>query len=149
RYWRRKPWLRVKTELLFAAQAVGVFARLMTSVPEAHLRRAYRRRLWNFLRHRRDPGLCLNYVIHIAMHYHAYTLATQMRSGRTGVVNSYGRATPTIPLPGDDRMSRLRPRGAGAGAGEPPAPGPVQALIDLQLLLGNPSGAQADPRDES
>ena len=28
-------------------------------------------------------------VIHLAQHYHAYTMATQMASGRTRVYNSY------------------------------------------------------------
>jgi hypothetical protein len=33
--------------------------------------------------------MLLFYVIHMAQHYHAYTMATQMSSGRTRVYNSY------------------------------------------------------------
>ena len=50
----------------------------MTSVPDRELRRAYRRRFLNFLKHRRDPGDIHFYVTHLAMHYHAYTLARML-----------------------------------------------------------------------
>jgi radical SAM superfamily enzyme YgiQ (UPF0313 family) len=89
RYWDRHPWERIKTESLFLGQAVGLFARLMRGVPEAYLRREYRRRLWRFLKRRRNPGTMMFYVIHMAMHYHAHTMARQMASGQTKVLNSY------------------------------------------------------------
>jgi len=89
RYWRRHPWERFKNEGLFFVQAVGLFARLMSGVPEAHLRREYRRRTWNFLRTRPDPGALLFYVIHLAYHYHAYTMTSGMTSGKAAMVNSY------------------------------------------------------------
>jgi hypothetical protein len=71
------------------AQAIGLTLRLITAVPEAHLRREYRRRIFRFLRRRQDPGTLLLYVTHAAMHYHAYTMVTSMSSGRTALVNSY------------------------------------------------------------
>lgn len=89
RFWETHPWERLKTESLFLVQAIGLFARLMSGVTESHLRREYRQRLWRFLRRRQNPGMLLTYVIHMAMHYHAYTIATQMKSGRSAIVNSY------------------------------------------------------------
>jgi hypothetical protein len=61
----------------------------MTGVPEAALRREYRRRVWNLLKVRRNPGVLLIYMIKCAMHYHAYTMAQQMSTGRSRIVNSF------------------------------------------------------------
>ena len=46
----------LKTETMWLGQAIGLFFRLMTNVPEAYLRKEYRKRLWNFLKQRRNPG---------------------------------------------------------------------------------------------
>jgi len=89
RYWRRHPWQRLKAESVFLVQAVALFARLMRGVPEAHLRREYRRRLWRFLKARPNPGMMLIFVIKAAMHYHAHSLARQMASGERKIVNSF------------------------------------------------------------
>src|SRR4051794_21697753 len=89
RYWKTHRWQGFKYQSLWSIQAMGLFMRLMTGVPEAHLRREYRKRLWRFLKVRRDGAMLLFYVIHMAQHYHAYTMATQMSSGRTRVYNSY------------------------------------------------------------
>jgi hypothetical protein len=77
------------TELLFGLQAIGLFARLMTRVPEAHLRREYRRRLWSFLKVHRRPGFVLGYVFHMAMHYHAHSLARRVANPEMQLINSY------------------------------------------------------------
>ena len=87
--YRRRLLLRLKGEAIDLVQAAGLFVRLMRGVPEAHLRREYRRRLWRFLKVRRRPGLLLVYLFHLAMHYHAHTMAQQMASGTTAIVNSY------------------------------------------------------------
>jgi hypothetical protein len=89
RWWRRHPIERIKTETLFLAQGLGLFYRLMRGIPERGLRSEYRRRTWRFLKQRRNPGTFLVYMIHLAQHYHVYTLANQMASGRTRVMNSY------------------------------------------------------------
>lgn len=88
RYWEKHPLERLRTETLFRLQAIGFFWRLMRGVPDPHLRSEYGRRLWRYFRHCREPSLLLGYLFHLAMHYHAYTLAQQMISGRR-VVNSY------------------------------------------------------------
>ena len=70
-------------------QAIGLYFRLLSAVPEKHLRQEYKRRFWGFLKVRRRPGLALYYLFHIAMHYHAYTMSQNMTSKRTAIVNSY------------------------------------------------------------
>jgi len=89
RYWKRHPIQRVTTEAAFLAQAIGLFVRLATGIPEASLRREYRRRVWRFLKVRQNPGVLLIYMIKCAMHYHAYTLSKQLSSGRSRFVNSF------------------------------------------------------------
>ena len=88
RYWRKHPWQRIKTGAKFFAQAIGLFVRLMNGVPEASIRREYRKRLWRYLKVRQDP-VVLGYVFHMAMHYHAHTLASQMVSKETAIMNSF------------------------------------------------------------
>jgi len=88
RYWARHPWRNLKAQARLAAQAAGLFARLMTGVPEAALRREYRRRVWGLLKSRRSPAVVLGYVILCAVHYHAHTMARQIAGGKTRVYNS-------------------------------------------------------------
>jgi radical SAM superfamily enzyme YgiQ (UPF0313 family) len=87
RYWRRHPWAWLKGQARNLASALVLYHRLMTGIPEVWLRREYRRRLWRLLRVRRDPGLLVFYLFKIAMHYHQYTMAHQMASGKK-LVNS-------------------------------------------------------------
>ncbi|WZO99870.1 DUF4070 domain-containing protein [Isosphaeraceae bacterium EP7] len=89
RFWKKHPWEWFKTQALFTGQSLGLFYRLMTMVPEAYLRKEYRKRLYTLLKTRRDPGIVIFYLIHMAQHYHAHTMAKQMASGRTPVYNSF------------------------------------------------------------
>ena len=89
KYWKTHPWERIKGEGFFLAQAMGLFARLMTGVPERGLRRIYRRQALKFLKTRPDPGSLLYYMIHLAYHYHAHSMTTSMSSGKAALVNSY------------------------------------------------------------
>jgi len=88
-YHQRNPWRQASDLVIDMTKAVGLFARLMRRVPEAALRREYRRRLANLLRHRREPHLIFLYTVKCAMHYHHFTMARQMASGRSTVVNSF------------------------------------------------------------
>ena len=76
-------------ESIWLVQAIGLFVRFMTMIPEKHLRAEYRRRTWRYLKHRQNPGMVFTYMVKIAQHYHAHTMATQMKSGATKVYNSY------------------------------------------------------------
>ncbi len=89
RYWRRHRLQQIGWEGLWLMQAIGLFIRLMQGIPEASLRKEYRRRIWRFLKVRQNPGTLLLYIIKMAHHYHAYTMATQMSSGGARIVNSF------------------------------------------------------------
>ncbi len=76
-------------EFAFFFQAIGLFIRLMSRVPEAELRREYRRRLWGLIKVHRRPGFVLGYLFHMAMHYHAYSLAKRVANPELQLINSY------------------------------------------------------------
>jgi radical SAM superfamily enzyme YgiQ (UPF0313 family) len=76
-------------EVAFFFQAIGLFLRLMARVPEADLRREYRSRLWRLLKVHRRPGFVLGYVFHMAMHYHAYSLARRVANPELQLINSF------------------------------------------------------------
>ncbi len=90
---RFRKWLtwpgQYRVELAFLFQAIGLFLRLMTRVPEADLRREYRRRFWRLLKVHRRPGFALGYLFHMAMHYHAYSLAKRVANPELQLINSY------------------------------------------------------------
>ena len=79
--------------LLFRVPGMSFFycdgIRLMLGIPEASLRREYRRRIWGLWRARRDPGLPQIYVIKCAIHFHLHTLARQMAEDRGPFRNSF------------------------------------------------------------
>jgi radical SAM superfamily enzyme YgiQ (UPF0313 family) len=89
RYWRRHPWQGLKARAAYLVRAAVLYARLMGAVPEARLRREYRRRLARLLQVRRDPAVVVLYLIKCAMHYHHYTLARQLAAGSCPLVNSF------------------------------------------------------------
>lgn len=70
-------------------KSFALFGRLTRDVPVARLRKEYRRRFWNYARTLPRPGQLLYYVFHLAMHYHAHTMATDMAEQRTAIVNSF------------------------------------------------------------
>jgi radical SAM superfamily enzyme YgiQ (UPF0313 family) len=89
RYWRRHPLNALKTNAMFLAHAAGLFARMMTGIPDPVLRREYRRRIARLIRARPDPGTILTYTFKCAMHYHAYTMARKMAASPAAVVSGY------------------------------------------------------------
>jgi radical SAM superfamily enzyme YgiQ (UPF0313 family) len=89
RYWRGRPWGRLKGNAKDALAAVGLLARLMWHVPEARLRRVYRRQFARAWARRRDPNVLLVYALKCVMHYHHYTLARQMAAGTGPVPNTF------------------------------------------------------------
>jgi radical SAM superfamily enzyme YgiQ (UPF0313 family) len=89
RYWRRHPWSWLKMQTSNLVGAVVLFLRLMRNIPEASLRREYRRRLWRVLKSRPDPNVLILYVIKCMMHYHQYTLARRLAAADGRLVNSF------------------------------------------------------------
>jgi radical SAM superfamily enzyme YgiQ (UPF0313 family) len=86
-YWRTRPWAWFTGQLANIVTSLGLYVRLMRGIPEAWLRKEYRRRLARVLK-RRQPDLAVYYLFKISLHYHQYTMARQMASGKT-LVNSF------------------------------------------------------------
>ena len=80
RYLRRHPlrWLQLNARLL--AEAAAIFMLLMRGVPDAALRREYRRRLIRFVWHRHEPQIIQYYAVKCAMHYHAHRMVQELLS---------------------------------------------------------------------
>jgi radical SAM superfamily enzyme YgiQ (UPF0313 family) len=89
RYWQRRPWHWLAFQVRCLMIAVLLFWRLMRLVPEAQLRRAYRRQVGRAILARPNPSLLLRYLGRCAMHYHAHSLVGQMRGMRDRVLNTY------------------------------------------------------------
>ncbi len=88
RRWMATPrWIVHEAACL--VQSFGLYARLVRDVPEAHLRSEYRRRFWRYARRMPRPGLLLFYVFHLAMHYHAHSMAHDMANEKMAIVNSF------------------------------------------------------------
>ena len=90
----KRTWWRLSRRWLISEckngiESLGLFTRLMTKVREPELRREYRKRVWNFLKVHRRPGLLLFYVFHLVMHYHAWKMAKAMSSREAQLVNSF------------------------------------------------------------
>src|SRR5262245_19930209 len=81
-YWRRHPWACVKALVRYLGRCLVLYRHLLHGIPEAWLRREYRRRLRRALQVSYDPSLVLVYLLKIAMHYHMYTRAREMAEGR-------------------------------------------------------------------
>jgi radical SAM superfamily enzyme YgiQ (UPF0313 family) len=88
RYWKRHRWAWLKSQVRNLATCVVLYRRLMKAIPEASLRREYRRRLARFIRVRPDPNILIIFLFKCAMHYHQFTMAKQMATGRSPIYNS-------------------------------------------------------------
>jgi radical SAM superfamily enzyme YgiQ (UPF0313 family) len=73
RYLDRHPWRRLKTNATFLIQAAAVFVGLLWRAPDG-LSREYRSRMWNAVKHRRDPITLRIYALKCAIHYHMHAM---------------------------------------------------------------------------
>ena len=89
KYWREHPWIGLTERARFGILALGLLTRLMWTIPQASLRKEYRKRIVRLLRVNRDPSVLFVYVIKCAMHYHHYTLSNNMSDRRSTVVNTF------------------------------------------------------------
>jgi radical SAM superfamily enzyme YgiQ (UPF0313 family) len=80
RYLRRHPMRRLKLNTRLIAEAAAILVLLMRGVPDAALRREYRRRTLRAAWRRRDPEVIQLYAIKCAMHFHAWTIVEQMEA---------------------------------------------------------------------
>ncbi len=82
-------WNWLKAESMNLARSAGLYVQLMRGIPEAALRREYRRRILRLLRTRPAPYVLFVYLLKCAIHYHYYTFARQMAAQPDRVVNSF------------------------------------------------------------
>ena len=93
-------WPRIKLWTWRATETAYMTLRLMRGVPDRSLRRLYRRRLWNVIRHRPKMSLLRHYAIKCAMHYHFDRLITEMTAQRNALADHSGDAGfPSLPAP--------------------------------------------------
>lgn len=85
---RRHPMRRARLNARLLAEALAIFVMLMRGVPDAALRREYRRRLLRVARHRPAPAILQLYAIKCAMHFHVHTMVQQMAVKRPAVVRA-------------------------------------------------------------
>ena len=88
RYWQHHRWRRWRAHARFYAGAFGLCLRLMRGVPEASLRREYKKRLLRIWTARRDPHVLLLYVIKCAIHFHAHLMIRRMTTNGS-MINSF------------------------------------------------------------
>ena len=89
KYWKTHKLRRLALEATDAVRAAGLYYRIMRGVTDPELRDEYRRRFKRFLKVRKRPTLAVFYLFHIAMHYHAYTMARNMIREDAEILNSY------------------------------------------------------------
>ena len=77
-YWRRHPWSWLKGNATDLARSAVIYRQLMRGVPEATLRREYRRRILGLLRSRRDPVVLFVYLLKCVIHYHLDNMVENM-----------------------------------------------------------------------
>ena len=76
-YWR---WLRLR--VWAGIQALYIVMQLMRHVPDAGMRREYRRRLWKAMKRRPNPRLLRVYAMMCAAHFHYDRLVAQLSAAR-------------------------------------------------------------------
>jgi hypothetical protein len=94
RHRRRHPWQRLRSNARGLAETAVLMGRILRRVTDPALRRVYLERFAQAVRRRPETGVVTYYAIKCAMHYHHYTMAQQMASGETPVVNVAGVAAP-------------------------------------------------------
>jgi radical SAM superfamily enzyme YgiQ (UPF0313 family) len=85
-YAARRRWRRWCNDLLLLIEANVVALRLLLSIPERALRRAYWSRLRRLWRQRPEPAVLRIYAVKCAMHYHVHRLTERLG---TSVINTY------------------------------------------------------------
>jgi radical SAM superfamily enzyme YgiQ (UPF0313 family) len=88
-YWRRHPWSWLKGNSTHLARAIVIYWQLMRGVPEAQLRREYRKRVAGLLRARREPVVLFVYLLKCVIHYHVFTMSRQMSVQKRQIINTF------------------------------------------------------------
>ncbi len=95
-HFKRHRWLRIKQSAFFMAGFAYLFTKLMRGVPDPKLRKIYRQRIYNAMKHRMStPSIFFFYTIKCAMHYHHHKMTTDMINDPSKFVSSYGKSMRT------------------------------------------------------
>jgi hypothetical protein len=95
RYLRRHPWHWLKSRARTVTEIIHVFVTLMWLVPEASLRREYRRRLWSVVKRRPLLTTLRAYTVKCALHYHYDRLIKGLHTRRAAPGTEPGIANRT------------------------------------------------------
>ncbi len=88
-YLREHFATRVMHQMKYWMGSAFVFLQLMRLAGDPVLRKEYRLRAKKVLKKRLDPTLLFGHLLKCAMHYHYFTMAKQMASEESAIVNSY------------------------------------------------------------
>ena len=94
---KNHPLRRLRRSMRAAVEASYVFAQLMVQVPDAALRRFYRRRLFSVLCRRPHPRLLRMYAVYCAIHWHYDRLIGLMATNHAWMHGSRERAGTLLP----------------------------------------------------
>jgi radical SAM superfamily enzyme YgiQ (UPF0313 family) len=87
-YLRRHPLRRFRLNAQLLVEALAIFVMLMRGVPDAALRREYRRSLWRVARRRPAPAILQLYALKCAMHFHVHMMVQEMLAAPRSVVRA-------------------------------------------------------------
>jgi radical SAM superfamily enzyme YgiQ (UPF0313 family) len=96
RYLRRRPLRALAINAQLLAEALATIWQLMRRIPDAAVRREYRRRLWQAFKRRPEPAVLQVYALKCALHFHSFMMARQMLAD---IAADEGAGTNTRPAP--------------------------------------------------
>jgi len=104
RYLRRHRYRWLKLRAWAGVETVYLIVQLMRHIPDKALRRQYRRRLWNAVKHRPNIRLLRFYCLACAMHFHYDRLIRQMEAdASSGAAAVPGDGAPIAEMPAPAR----------------------------------------------
>jgi radical SAM superfamily enzyme YgiQ (UPF0313 family) len=77
-YLRRHPLRALSINAQLLIEALATIWQLMRRIPDAPVRREYRRRLWQAFKRRPEPAVLQVYALKCALHFHSFMMARQM-----------------------------------------------------------------------
>jgi radical SAM superfamily enzyme YgiQ (UPF0313 family) len=104
RYLRRHRYRWLRLRAWAGVETVYLIVQLMRHIPDKALRRQYRRRLWNVVKHRPNIRLLRFYCLACAMHFHYDRLIGQMEADAAAAVAAgSGGGAPIAEMPAPAR----------------------------------------------
>ena len=88
-YGANHRWARIKNDARLWLESFGLFLRLMTTIPDARLRRLYGERFLSFLRERPEPAAVRIYALKCATHWHMHQFVRVLMNRARPLVNTY------------------------------------------------------------